>query len=156
MLHRNGRQENKDTNNAGAIGAVNVAITNNNLILKRKGENTMRRDMVTRTVIGTEVDVKVVNTATDAITVEKVKLNKAFTDVTDKKLMNAVKKALTIDVVVIKIEAITPMNKLYGLDTSKFMEQAVELDPKTRKPLSQDEPLDIEDDFEDEDEEDNF
>ena len=113
----------------------------------------MRRDMVTRTVIGTEVDVKVVNTATDAITVEKVKLNKAFTDVTDKKLMSAVKKALTTDVVVIKIEAITPMNKLYGLDTSKFMEQAVELDPKTRKPISQDEPLDIEDDFEDENEE---
>ena len=120
----------------------------------------MRRDMVTRTVIGTEVDVKVVNTATDAITVEKVKLNKAFTDITDKKLMNAVKKALTTDVVVIKIEAIAPMNKLYGLDTSKFMEQAIELDPKTRKPLAQAEEAedeDIEDDFEDEDEEeDNF
>lgn len=113
----------------------------------------MRRDMVTRTVIGTEVDVKVVNTATDAITVEKVKLNKAFTDITDKKLMNAVKKALTTDVVVIKIEAITPMNKLYGLDTSKFMEQAIELDPKTRKPLAQAEEEDIEDDIEDEDEE---
>lgn len=116
----------------------------------------MRRDMVTRTVIGTEVDVKVVNTATDAITVEKVKLNKAFTDIADKKLMNAVKKALTADVVVIKIEAITPMNKLYGLDTSKFMEQAIELDPKTRKPLAQaeeEEEEDIEDDFEGEDEE---
>ncbi len=117
----------------------------------------MRRDMVTRTVIGTEVDVKVVNTATDAITVEKVKLNKAFTDITDKKLMNAVKKALTSDVVVIKIEAIAPMNKLYGLDTSKFMEQAIELDPKTRKPLTQEQGIDIEDDFEDEgEEEDNL
>lgn len=117
----------------------------------------MRRDMVTRTVIGTEVDVKVVNTATDAITVEKVKLNKAFTDVTDKKLMNAVKKVLTSGVVVIKIEAIAPMNKLYGLDTSKFMEQAIELDPKTRKPFTQEQSIDIEDDFEDEDEEeDNF
>lgn len=117
----------------------------------------MRRDMVTRTVIGTEVDVKVVNTSTDAITVEKVKLNKAFADITDKKLMNAVKKALTTDVVVIKIEAITPMNKLYGLDTSKFMEQAIELDPKTRKPLTQEQGIVIEDDFEDEDEEeDNF
>lgn len=113
----------------------------------------MRRDMVTRTVIGTEVDVKVVNTSTDAITVEKVKLNKAFTDVTDKKLMNAVKKALTSDVVVIKIEAIAPMNKLYGLDTSKFMEQAIELDPKTRKPLTQEQGIEADDDFEDEDEE---
>lgn len=111
----------------------------------------MRRDMVTRTVIGTVVDVKVVNTATDAITVETVKLNKAFTDTADKKLTNAVKKVLPADVVIIKIESIAPMNKLYGLDTAKFMEQAVELDPKTRKPLAQGDAEDAEDEDEEED-----
>lgn len=116
----------------------------------------MRRDMVTRTVIGTEVDVKVVNTATDAITVEKVKLNKAFTDTTDKKLANAVKKVLPADVVIIKIESIAPMNKLYGLDTAKFMELAVELDTKTRKPLAQDEEEDSEGDYPYEEEFDNL
>lgn len=95
----------------------------------------MRKEMVTRTVIGTLATVKVVDTVTDVISVEKVRLNKAFTDVTDSKLAKAVRKALDDELVIIKIEAIEPMNKLYGLDTSKFMEMAVELDPTTRKPL---------------------
>ena len=111
----------------------------------------MRRDMVTRTVIGTVVVVKVVNTATDAITVETVKLNKAFTDPADKKLTNAVKKVLPADVVIIKIESLAPMNKLYGIDTAKFMELAVELDPQTRKPLTQGDAEDAEDENEEED-----
>lgn len=96
----------------------------------------MRKEMVTRTVIGTLATVKVVSTVTDAISVEKVRLNKAFTDVADSKLAKAVRKALSEDLVIIKIEAIEPMNKLYGLDTSKFMEMAVELDPATRKPIA--------------------
>lgn len=95
----------------------------------------MRKEMVTRTVIGTLATVKVVNQSTDAISVEKVKLNKAFTDVADTKLAKAVRKALSDDLVIIKIEAIEPMNKLYGLETAKFMQMAMELDPTTRKPL---------------------
>lgn len=95
----------------------------------------MRKEMVTRTVIGTEATVKVVNTATEEIKRETVKLNKAFTDLSDKKMLNAVKKALPEDVVIIKVEALAPMNKLYGLDTAKFMEMAIELDPTTRKPI---------------------
>lgn len=109
--------------------------TNNTLIKKRRIK-IMRKEMVTRTVIGTLATVKVVSTVTDAISVEKVRLNKAFTDVADSKLAKAVRKALSEDLVIIKIEAIEPMNKLYGLDTSKFMEMAVELDPATRKPLA--------------------
>lgn len=99
--------------------------------------------MVTRTVIGTLATVKVVNQSTDAISVEKVKLNKAFTDVADTKLAKAVRKALSDDLVIIKIEAIEPMNKLYGLETAKFMEMAIELDPTTRKPIvgAEDEPV---------------
>ena len=95
----------------------------------------MRKEMVTRTVIGTEVAVKVVNTATEEITSVTVKLNKAFTDTSDKKLINAIKKALPTDVVIIKVESLIPMNKLYGLDTATFMEMAIELDPTTRKPI---------------------
>ena len=95
----------------------------------------MRKEMVTRTVIGTLATVKVVNQSTDAISVEQVKLNKAFTDVADTKLAKAVRKALSDDLVIIKIEAIEPMNKLYGVETAKFMQMAIELDPKTRKPL---------------------
>lgn len=95
----------------------------------------MRKEMVTRTVIGTEATVKVVNTATEEITRETVKLNKAFTDTADKKLINAIKKALPADVVIIKVESLVPMNKLYGLDTATFMEMAIELNPTTRKPI---------------------
>ena len=92
--------------------------------------------MVTRTVIGTLASVKVVDTATDAISLIEVKLNKAFEDVTDAKLLKAVRKAIPDSLVIIKIDAIEPMNKLYGLETSKFMEYAIELDPATRKPLA--------------------
>lgn len=97
----------------------------------------MRKDMVTRTVIGTEVKVKVVNTATEQISSEVVKLNKAYDDINDTKLTKAVKKALPDDMVIIKVEALVPLNKLYGLDSAKFMEFAVELDPKTRKPITE-------------------
>lgn len=95
----------------------------------------MRKDMVTRTVIGTLASVKVVDTATDAISLIEVKLNKAFDDITDAKLAKAVRKAIPDSLVIIKIDAISPMNKLYGLETSKFMEYAVELDATTRKPI---------------------
>lgn len=93
--------------------------------------------MVTRTVVGTQATVKVVNTATEEITRENVILSKTFTDVADKKLINTLKKSLPADVVIIKVESLVPMNKLYGLDTSKFMELAVELDPTTRKPITE-------------------
>lgn len=97
----------------------------------------MRKEMVTRTVVGTQATVKVVNTATEEITRENVILNKTFTETGDKKLINALKKSLPTDVVIIKVESLVPMNKLYGLDTAKFMEMAVELDPTTRKPIEQ-------------------
>lgn len=95
----------------------------------------MRKDMVTRTVVGTQATVKVVNTSTEAITREEVLLNKTYEDTQDKKLINAIKKSLPDDVVIIKVESLVPMNKLYGVETSKFMENAVELDPVTRKPI---------------------
>ena len=97
----------------------------------------MRRDMVTRTVLGTKAHVKVVDSTTDAISVEEVMLGKAYADLKDEKLTKAVKKALgdKENLVVIGITAIEPVNKLYGLDTPKFMEMAIELDPKTRKPV---------------------
>ena len=95
----------------------------------------MRKDMVTRTVVGTQATVKVVNTSTETITREEVLLNKTYEDTQDKKLINAIKKSLPDDVVIIKVESLVPMNKLYGVETSKFMENAIELDPVTRKPI---------------------
>lgn len=97
----------------------------------------MRRDMVTRTVLGTKATVKVVDNTTDVISIEEVMLGKAYTDLKDPKLAKAVKKSLADrpQLVIIHIQSVEPVNKLYGLDTAKFMEMAVELDPQTRKPV---------------------
>lgn len=98
----------------------------------------MRRDMVTRTVNGTKAIVKVVDSATDAISRETVMLGKSYTDLADKALVKAVTKALAgTSFIIINIESLEPANKLYGLDTAKFMELAQELDPETRKPLAE-------------------
>ena len=91
--------------------------------------------MVTRTLIGTEATVKVVNTATDEISTVNVKLTAAYEDIKDTKLIKAIKKVISEDLVIIKVESLQPANKLYGLDVNKFMEMAVELDPTTRKPI---------------------
>ena len=102
---------------------------------QRKGEKTMaRRDMVTRTVVGTKVTVKVVDVETDELSKVEVNLPKAY-DLEDAKLKKEIKKALAENLVVVKVESVEPVNKLFGLDTSKFMELAIALDPETRKPI---------------------
>lgn len=91
----------------------------------------MRRDMVTRTVLGTKVVAKVVDPATDAISTEEVLLTgtyKAEETKTMRKVVDAVAPK-----VVIKLETVEPFNKLYGVDTKDFMKMAKELDPETRK-----------------------
>ena len=96
-----------------------------------------RRDMVTRTVVGTKAICKVVDPATEAITVKSVLLTGKYTlsdNAEDNKpLIKAIKKALADSFVFVKVESIEDCSKLYGLDTTKFMEMAVELDPQTRK-----------------------
>lgn len=94
----------------------------------------MRRDMVTRTVLGTKVMAKVVDPATESITVKEIKLTGSY-EAGDAKVKKAVEKALN-DEVLVKIESVEPFNKLYGVDTAQFMAIAMELDPTTRKPLA--------------------
>ena len=95
-----------------------------------------RRDMVTRTVVGTKAICKVVDPSTEQITVKPVLLSGKF-EATEgeeaKALHKAIKKALGDSFVFIKVESVEDCSKLYGLDTTKFMEMAVELDPETRK-----------------------
>ena len=95
-----------------------------------------RRDMVTRTVVGTKAVCKVVDPSTEQITVKPVILTGKY-EVTEgeeaKALHKAIKKALGDSFVFIKVESLEDCSKLYGLDTTKFMEMAVELDPETRK-----------------------
>ena len=90
----------------------------------------MARNMVTRTVHGTEVEVKVVDTATEQIVQDTVVLSRKFDDAD--KLKKAVIKALSSDKILVSITKTTDVEKCYGIPVTKFMELAVELDPKTR------------------------
>ena len=90
----------------------------------------MARNMVTRTVHGTEVEVKVVDKATEQIVQETVVLSKKFDD--EDKLKKAVSKALADDKILVSIVSTTEVEKCYGIPVAKFMELAVELDPKSR------------------------
>lgn len=90
----------------------------------------MARNMVTRTVHGTEVAVKVVDTATEQIVQETVVLSKKYDD--EEKLKKAVAKALPEDRILVAIVGTTEVEKCYGIPVATFMDLAVELDPKTR------------------------
>lgn len=97
----------------------------------------MARNMVTRTVHGTEVDVKVVDKATEQIVQETVVLSKKFEDA--EKLKKAVAKALPSDKILVAIVETKKVEKCYGISIAKFMELAVELDPKSRAAVSTEE-----------------
>ena len=93
----------------------------------------MARNMVTRTVKGTEVTVKVVDAATEQIVQETVILGKSFDD--EAKLKKAVAKAILDGKILVSIVSSERVDKCYGVPTAKFMELAVELDPEKRTAL---------------------
>lgn len=92
--------------------------------------------MITRAVDGTKATVKVVSKATNEIFTKEVVLSKDYTD-DSKKLFKECVKALSNDedLVIINVEKVEKVHKLFGLDVAKYMELAIELDPETRKPL---------------------
>lgn len=92
--------------------------------------------MITRAVDGTKATVKVVSKATNEIFTKEVVLSKDYTD-DSKKLFKECVKALSNDedLVIINVENVEKVHKLFGLDVAKYMELAIELDPETRKPL---------------------
>ena len=93
----------------------------------------MARGMVTRTVKGTSVEVKVVDAATEKIVQETVMLTKAYDD--EAKLKKAVAKAIPEGKILVSIVSSILVDKCYGVPTAKFMELAVELDPEKRTAL---------------------
>ena len=93
-----------------------------------------RKRMVTRTVTGTEAEVKVVVISKDEITNIKVTVGGEFTD--NDKLLKAIKKQTeTDDLKVLTIVSTTKIDKCYGMLESEFIKLAKELDPETRKAL---------------------
>ena len=103
----------------------------------------MARNMVTRTVKGTEVTAKVVDASTEQIVAHTLTLAKSFTStneagetvVDSDKLKKAVTKALPDGLILVSIAETKEINKCYGVPVAKFMELAVELDPATRSKL---------------------
>lgn len=104
----------------------------------------MARNMVTRTVKGTEVQVKVVDTATEQIVEDTVTLTKAFED--DAKLKKAVAKAIPQGKILVSIVKATPINKCYGVSVEQFMQLAVELDPEKRTALEAEQATEVTED----------
>ena len=97
----------------------------------------MRKEMVTRGIDGTKATIKLINTATDEITVREVVVSKDLTGEDNaKKLNKAVVKTLAEGEVLIRIESAEVIHKLYGIELSQFLAIATELDPTTRKPLN--------------------
>ena len=93
-----------------------------------------RKRMVTRTVTGTEAEVKVVVISKDEITNIKVTVGGVYTD--NDKLLKAIKKETeTDDLKVLSIVASMKIDKCYGMLESEFIKLAKELDPETRKAL---------------------
>lgn len=98
----------------------------------------MARNMVTRTVHGTQVSLKVVDTATEQIVEDTLILNKSFEEIDDK-LKKAVTKAIPSDKILVAITGLEKVDKCYGVPVAQFMEFAVEIDPQTRTALSTEE-----------------
>ena len=96
----------------------------------------MRRDLITRTISGTEVIVKVVNKTTDEISRKSVILNKVVTD--SDKAAKLVTKQLAEDEVLIHVESLTKVDKMYGITPADFIAHAIELDPATREAIKAD------------------
>lgn len=91
----------------------------------------MRRDLITRTIKGTEATAKVVNPATDVISEKVVVLGKAVTDAD--KVKKLVQKQLDpATEVLIHVKEFHTVDKLYGMTIADFMAAAGELDPATR------------------------
>lgn len=99
----------------------------------------MARNLITRTVTGVEVSIKVVDTAQETIVEDKIVLNKTKALETPEGLKKAVAKVLPEGRVLVSIVSKQEINRCYGLEITKFMELAHELDPVTRASLAAEE-----------------
>lgn len=96
--------------------------------------------MVTRTTKFTEVTVMTVNKQTAEVENRVISLPKTFKK--DKALHTAIQEALSkesADLKFVDVVDKTEVEKLLGMKDDEFSLYAVELDPKTRKPLGEQE-----------------
>ena len=99
----------------------------------------MARNMVTRTVKGIKVAIKVIDTVTEQIVEDSVIISKGKKEFDADKLKKAVIKALPNGKILVAITGKEDVEKCYGIPTAKFMELAVELDPSSRSKVDAEE-----------------
>lgn len=92
----------------------------------------MRESMVTRTVLGTKVTVLAMDTNTCEPSNVTYEIGGQHTN--DEKLLTKVRKEHdTEDFKVVKIVAVEPFEKRYGMKESDFIAHAVELEPLSKR-----------------------
>ena len=96
---------------------------------------------ITRAKVVLIVIAMVANTQTKTVETKEFKIPK----VDDKKIQKEIEKQLPENLKFVAVESKTEAKKLFGLDEAEFMAHAIELDPKTRKPLKADGTVDTED-----------
>lgn len=95
----------------------------------------MREKMVTRSMKVTKAQALMVNLETQETTTQIISMPNVYKD--DKALMKALTKSYegsTLKPVHVLSSSIE--EKLYGMSEKSFLENAVELDPETRKPIA--------------------
>lgn len=103
-----------------------------------------RRQIVSRTVVGVEVNVLALDCTTAEVVNKDIVLSGSYMDkdtntYDEKKILKALKKSYeTDDFKIAKIVSTKPANKLYGMWEEDFIANAMELDPTTRKPIGMD------------------
>lgn len=104
------------------------------IIAQRKGEKTMRKPMVTRTIISTQVIALCVNPQTAETFEQEFTLTGKIAD-KDKVLKRVSKQYNTEDCTIVAIRELKEVNELYGMDEADFIKGAKILDPITRKEI---------------------
>lgn len=92
----------------------------------------MRESMVTRTVLGTKVTVIAIDTVCCELSNVTYEIGGQHTN--DEKLLKKVRKEHdTEDFKIVKILAVEPFEKRYGMKESDFIAHAAELEPLSKR-----------------------
>ena len=94
----------------------------------------MRKPMVTRTIISTQVTALCVNAQTGETFEQEFTLTGKIVD-KDKVLKRVSKLYNTDDCTIVAIRKLKEVNELYGMDEADFIAGAKILDPATRKEI---------------------
>ena len=94
----------------------------------------MRKPMVTRTIISTQVTTLCVNPQTAETSEQEFTLTGKIAD-KDKLLKIVSKLYNTDDCTIVAIRELKEVNELYGMDEADFIKGAKILDPETRKEI---------------------